>query len=55
MFSSSLLEDIVSDSRTPPSRPLTPSEQLNVMHELEEEEVGAMSEPNDRDLEVSYS
>ena len=36
----------------PPSRPLTPSEQLDIMRYIEEEELQVAGEPSDRDKEV---
>ena len=36
----------------PPSRPLTPSEQMDIMRAIEQEEVDATGIPSDRDEEV---
>lgn len=36
----------------PPSRPMTPSEQLNIMRELEYEETCSYDDPSDRDMDV---
>jgi hypothetical protein len=43
-------QDAVSDQ--PPSRPLTPTEQLTIMKEIENEEARASDTPTDRDLDV---
>lgn len=39
----------------PPSRPLTPTEQMDIMRAIEEEEAQQSGEPNERDLEVRPS
>lgn len=36
----------------PPSRPLTPSEQMDIMYSIENEEKEQSAEPSKRDLEV---
>ncbi|XP_046326217.1 dynein axonemal heavy chain 3-like [Haliotis rufescens] len=38
----------------PPSRPLTPTEQMDIMRAIEEEEAQLSGEPNERDLERYY-
>ena len=37
----------------PPSRPLTPSEQMDIMLAIEEEEMQSTGTPSERDEEVS--
>ena len=38
---------------TPPSRPLTPHEQMDIMREIEKEDDEQTGLPSDRDLEVN--
>lgn len=40
---------------TPPSRPLTPNEQIDIMTAIEREDDLETGLPSDRDLEVCYS
>lgn len=37
----------------PPSRPMTPSEQINIMLDIEAEEIQRHGLPSERDVEVS--